>query len=287
MLSAGLLGPLPRAAGQTPLELETRRLVSADSLLSGDEATRAVATLQAVVDTSGEADVRAPALLRLGLLKLRLYAWEQPESVRTARPDDYFFNEIAGSWLYQGLELRELEGRYPEHVLADDAAYAATGLPLGGECEGWVPCYLYGATGRLVDFLEDHPTSGHASAAVDSVIAGYRTVLAGHPDLRIATDDYDPAEVRADLERWEGVARRLHEPERTRALEAIAALWRRFGVSRRVSPPPDGFAFPGTGPAPAAFLPARTPRPTFAFDAGGAFLNHPVLSADRPQLARS
>ena len=225
-MSTATAAPSDRSA----LEAETRRLLALDSLLEGDAAARAVAELQAVADSATAPDVRVPALLRLGLLKLRLYAWDPSEAVRAGRPDDYFFNEIAGSWLYQGLELRELVERHPDHVLADDAAYAATGLPLGGECEGWVPCYLYAGTGRLVDFLEAYPTSDLALAAVEAINLGYETALADHPDLTVATDLYDPVEVRAALERYQAAAHRLEEPARAPALAAIARLWRRFGV---------------------------------------------------------
>jgi hypothetical protein len=93
-----------------------------------------------------------------------------------------------------------------------------------------VPCYLYAGTGRLVDFLEAYPTSDLALAAVEAINLGYETALADHPDLTVATDLYDPVEVRAALERYQAAAHRLEEPARAPALAAIARVWRRFGV---------------------------------------------------------
>lgn len=154
-------------------------------------------------------------------------------------------NEIAGSWLYQGGELRQIVERHRDHVLADDAAYAAIRLPPGGECEGWVPCYLHAATGPLMEFLEAFPTSDLTVRAVEEANEGWRTVLADHPNLSEATELYDPVEVRELLDRYEAAALRLEGPARSAALELVAELRARFVASgRRSSTAPTGARIP-------------------------------------------
>ncbi|MGH7636217.1 MAG: hypothetical protein ACREOK_01095, partial [Gemmatimonadaceae bacterium] len=76
-------------------------------------------------------------LLALGRLKARYYPDEQ---YARAHSEEYFYNEIAGEWLYTGWHFMELRRRFPRSRHADDAAWEETFLPVGGECEGWVPC---------------------------------------------------------------------------------------------------------------------------------------------------
>ena len=60
-------------------------------------------------------------------------------------------------WLYQGTDLKELVRRFPNHELADEAAYELTLLPTGGECEGSVACYVAKGMGPSLDISYDLP----------------------------------------------------------------------------------------------------------------------------------
>jgi hypothetical protein len=114
--STGTTGIL-LASGDTSLETRTLQLLRADSLLSGADLLAGLAAMQQIADTATRADVAAPALLRLGLLKLRLFPGEVPDSFVTRWPADFAYNEIGGGHLYLGREFRLLVERYPDSML--------------------------------------------------------------------------------------------------------------------------------------------------------------------------
>lgn len=233
--SIGTTGVL-LALGDTSLEARTLQLLGADSVLSGADLLAGLAVLQQIADTSSRAEVAAPALLRLGSLKLRLFPGAVPDSLVTRRPDDFAYDEISASHLYLGREFRLLLERYPDSMLADDAAYADSFVPRGGECEGFTECYAEVATVQLGEFLKKYPDSRHAAGAVERATAELANVFAVQSDrgfidsndLTVATQFHDPAAVRRVIENYEVVVRQLRRDVAAPAFYLLADLWQRF-----------------------------------------------------------
>jgi len=224
------------AVDDSVLEAQTLQLARADSALQDSALTAGLSQLQQVADTATSSVLAAPALLRLGLLKLRLFPNEAADSFVARRPGDFAYDEISASHLYRGREFDVLLERYPTSVLADDAAYARTFLARGGECEGFTDCYAAVATRELGAFLQKYPDSRHAAAAVQRSAAELRSVFAvqsdrqqfNPSDLTEATQFHDPAAVQRVIEDYEITVRQLRRDVAAPAFYLLADLWERY-----------------------------------------------------------
>jgi len=108
----------------------------------------------------------------------------------------------------------------------DDAAYELTLLPRGGECEGWIPCYISREWDPLAAFLQAYPASPFADAAIERTLAAFGFVETDK-DLRTSTGFSDPEEIRKLTESLEAVGRML--PSRGgRLLLRAAEIWEAF-----------------------------------------------------------
>jgi hypothetical protein len=168
-----------------------------------------------------------PALLmELGRAKARYTpAGRTPEARHAeARRGEFFYNEIGGDWLYQGKDFQELIRRFPGHDLEDDAAYEMTLLRKGGECEGWIPCYVSGQWEPLSTFLKAYPESPLADMAIERALAAFANVETDK-DLRAATDSSDPEDIRKLTESLEAVGRAMPPSRKGRLLLRSAELW--------------------------------------------------------------
>jgi hypothetical protein len=145
----------------------------------------------------------------------------------TARTSAFWYNEIGANYLYNGADLRALIGRFPGSALVDDAAYAITRLPMGGECEGFVACYVGRQWEPLSEFLRAHPQSAYADSAIERVLAGYAQIDSTL-DLRAATDYVEPAELRKLVAQLDSMGRDLPAPRGVRLLERAGQLWEQF-----------------------------------------------------------
>ena len=80
----------------------------------------------------------------------------------------------------------KLHAQYRETVAADDLAWLAASLPKGGECEGYVPCYMAVANTRSAEYLRRHPSGGHTDEAMRAIIEAIARVdemLKDYPKL--------------------------------------------------------------------------------------------------------
>lgn len=196
-------------------------------------------SLEHTLATAPAAD-SARLLLRLAVLKRdlqdRIYQTESPEATRgfeqmlAQRTPDFFFNEIAGTYLYTGVELDTLLARFPQHGLADDAAWQQTRLVLGGECEGYIGCYLWSATRAHIALLERYPASPYADSALAVIMTSYDDLLSQAPDPTVASEFYDRAEVLALFAAYAAVAEALPGSLGASAREHVARVRARIGA---------------------------------------------------------
>lgn len=165
---------------QTAASLETRfveveRLDRARAAAMNDEdaARLTLAWLRALDDVVASA-VSDPNL------SSRTHPWFRRQT------GTLFYNEIGGNWLIDDQLVWKLHDQYRETVAADDLAWLAARLPKGGECEGYVPCYMAVANMRSAEYLRRHPSGGHTDEAMRAIIEAIARVdemLKDYPKL--------------------------------------------------------------------------------------------------------
>ena len=156
-----------------------------------------------------------------------------------AHPTEYFYNEVGGNYLYGGFHFQELEKRFPTSPLAVEAAYEFTKLSQGGECEGFVDCYIENGFTPVHNFLLRYPDSPHTAEAAKRADDAFRQNLWGDiwktergeiKDANKASDDYyDPAVLKKMVQEYEDLAEKLPLRYRARAWETVAYYRALFG----------------------------------------------------------
>jgi hypothetical protein len=172
------------------------------------------------------ADELHPAMLMdLGRLKSRL---DVDPKYAAAWKKEFFYQELAGAWLYTGWHFKELLRRFPNHKFADDAAYELTRMPEGGECEGYVPCQVASLWMRLDPFLRKYPSSPYADSAVQRTLLAF-SAIKPKMNLTIASSDIDPVEIRKHVNSLEHTANTLPLERRLVLLARVAELREQLG----------------------------------------------------------
>ena len=167
-----------------------------------------------------------PAVLfALGRLKARFVV---DSTYGAAHPDEFFYQELASSWMYNGWHFTELQRRFPQSAFADDAAYELTLIPMGGECEGYVPCRVSSLFLKLEPFLRAHPTSPLAPAAVQRTLLAFSAIT---PTMNLVrgSADIDVPESRKLVDALESLARALDPALGFPLLTRVAELREQMG----------------------------------------------------------
>jgi hypothetical protein len=164
-------------------------------------------------------------LMALGHLKSRL---DVDPKYAAAWKKEFFYQELAGRWLYTGWHYKELLRRFPNHKFADDAAYRLTLLPEGGECEGYVPCQVSALWMRLEPFLRKYPESPFADSAVQRTLLAFSAIKPAM-NLTRPSNDIDPPEIRRLVISLEQSANNLPVKHRLTFLARAAELREQLG----------------------------------------------------------
>lgn len=77
-----------------------------------------------------------------------------------------FRDEIQGAWLMRSDKIWELEPSFRGTAWGDALAWFAAGLPLGGECEGYLVCVLEAERFTQGRYLDAYPRGQHAQDAL-------------------------------------------------------------------------------------------------------------------------
>lgn len=80
-----------------------------------------------------------------------------------------YYNEPGGEWLVSPDLFWNLQEEYRVLLIADDIAWKAANNPLGGECEGYLPCYLSRVNQAQGRYLALYPEGKYASKALDFI----------------------------------------------------------------------------------------------------------------------
>lgn len=136
-----------------------------------------------------------------------------------------FYDEIGGSWILNHDAVLALHDRYRATKTADDLAWFAAELRLGGECEGYVPCYMSSVNIRYGEYLRRHSSGAHAREAVLAIMDAIRSsqdLIRRYPDLFKAKEAC--GDLMAQLPKLEDAVQNADVPEQASASELIHEL---------------------------------------------------------------
>jgi hypothetical protein len=133
------------------------------------------------------------------------------------------YNEPGGHWMLRRDAIVNLHKMYPAMEAADDIAWLLVKVGMGGECEGYLPCYVDRQTLTYGEYLRLHPEGRHAEDAVRFLREWIATVLHGEPAYKKM---FVPAEHCGDLKEpvaklREAVARTYNGDHVSRGLDEL------------------------------------------------------------------
>ncbi|MDU0459865.1 MAG: hypothetical protein RW306_14160 [Geobacteraceae bacterium] len=151
------------------------------------------------------------------------------------RPNEYYSDEVSGSYIYNGHHFNTIIAAYSETEFVDDAAFEIAKLPQGGECEGWLDCYLENPLKPLCAFLKKYPYSPLAKDAVSTA----NLILKNTLDMwlgeiktpinyKVPSEGYNPDAIKTTLHNYEDSLSKLQKEDRVSAYMAIASAWSRL-----------------------------------------------------------
>jgi hypothetical protein len=199
--------PLTRAV-TTESRARVREEILRERLARTGEGFAAADALLRVVDgwSHGAADREAKAryaLYELQALARAADAAEQNGGFRSRfahrlgeQSTMFFYNEVGGGWMLRNDYVRGVHDEYRGTDAADDIAWFAATNGLGGECEGYIPCYASWMDRLQGEYLRLYPRGRHAGAAIERILEV--TGFFGSPPDIMATAS-SKAEACADL----------------------------------------------------------------------------------------
>lgn len=146
------------------------------------------------------------------------------------REKEVVYSEPAGQWYVRADLFWNLQRKYAGLPTAERAAWEGAQTPMPGECEGYLPCYLYMETESNGKYLKLYPRGAHADAALAAI-----SELLGHivEDLNGSRPNYDvPREDRASFPKSLAALRAqlalVPAAKKARVLAQLDAVARRF-----------------------------------------------------------
>jgi Bacterial SH3 domain len=141
------------------------------------------------------------------------------------------YSEPAGQWFVSADLLWDLQKRYADlPQLGERIAWEASQIPVPGECEGYLPCYMHLYTLTEGRYLKLYPRGARANEALGKIADSLAEIV---KSLSSPNNPYDvPAEDRAEFRRTVALLRAqisaVPHANRARALRQLDALARHF-----------------------------------------------------------
>lgn len=104
------------------------------------------------------------------------------------------YSEPAGQWFVRAELFWNLNERYRSLPVAERIAWAAAETPLPGECEGYIPCYIYLSRSTLGEYLKRYPQGNHAERALRELSELFAPIVADLHDQKIYNPTQDEPE---------------------------------------------------------------------------------------------
>ena len=112
--------------------------------------------------------------------------------------NDLVYSDPAGEWYVRSARFWALQKKYQKLAIADRIAWSAAENPLPGECEGYVPCYLFASRRTHGEYLKLYPRGSYSKKAVQQMIKSLQYIV---DDAASTKKNYDgPVEAADDAE---------------------------------------------------------------------------------------
>ena len=99
------------------------------------------------------------------------------------------YNEPGGEWIVRNEALRAIHDEHIESSSSDEIAWMVYENGIGGECEGYVPCYMTWLVKLDGEYLRHHPEGRYAARVLQRV----NDVVKGLLDTPVPSDYFNPA----------------------------------------------------------------------------------------------
>ena len=146
------------------------------------------------------------------------------------REKEIVYSEPAGQWYVNSNALWNLHGRYKDLPVAERIAWEASQTPLPGECEGYLPCYVFKETQTGGRYLKLYPRGAHADAALASLAESFGHITEGlrgnNPGYEVPRADLP--EFRRSLAALRAQLALVPAPKKARVLAQLDEIERRF-----------------------------------------------------------
>jgi hypothetical protein len=146
------------------------------------------------------------------------------------RAKEIVYSEPAGQWYVNSNIFWSLQTRYRDLPLAERIAWEASQTPLPGECEGYLPCYIYYQSQTNGRYLKLYPRGAHADAALSKLAEslGYITedLRGSNPVYEVPRDDR--ANFRKSLAALRAQLALVPVAKKARVLGQLDAITKRF-----------------------------------------------------------
>jgi hypothetical protein len=233
----GLVAPFdPARRDETYLRLASERVTNAAATFAElselvrflDRATKEVSRRDALA----ELELTRLVALTRSLAKIPFEELEKPpyKPWVTEHEREVVYSEPAGQWYVRAELFWGLQQKYRGLPLAERAAWEAAQTPLPGECEGYLPCYLYLETETNGRYLKLYPRGAHAEAALSNLSEFFGHVT---EDLRGSNPVYEvPSADRANFRKSVAALRAqlalVPAPKKARLLAQLDTVARHF-----------------------------------------------------------
>jgi hypothetical protein len=226
----------PARRDETYVKLSSERLANAAATFADltelvrflDRATKEVGRRDALAELEL---TRLVALART-LANIPLEDLEKPpyKPWVTEHEREIVYSEPAGQWYVRAELFWDLQQKYRALPLAERAAWEAAQTPLPGECEGYLPCYLYMETETNGRYLKLYPRGAHADAALAELSEFFGHVT---EDLRGSNPVFEvPRDDRANFGKSVAALRAqlalVPAPKKSQLLSQLDTIERRF-----------------------------------------------------------
>jgi hypothetical protein len=102
-----------------------------------------------------------------------------------------FYDEPGGEWMLNYDAIWKIHEARAKTSAADEIAWFSTTVGLGGECEGYLPCYFDARDRLLGQYLRTHPAGAHVNDAIAGI--GETAILLSAPPGPGFAYEFDPA----------------------------------------------------------------------------------------------
>jgi hypothetical protein len=193
-----------------------------------DRATREVKARGALA----ELELARLVALARSLAAMPFQELEQPpyKTWTEEREKEVVYSEPAGQWYVRAELFWDLQRKYAGLPSAERAAWEGAQTPMPGECEGYVPCYLYMESESNGKYLKLYPRGAHADAALAAISELLGQIV---DSFREGNSPYEvPREDRANFRRSVAKLRAQLAPvpaaKKARVLGRLDAVAKRF-----------------------------------------------------------